>query len=84
MAKVYEQRSIARVRVLNDEVAGQPVLIVSPFEQYVRTYSRKLGEALLEFSWEDGRLVDIQTNSIWDVEDGEAVSGPSRGASYPK
>jgi len=80
VAKVYEQRSIARVRVLNDEVAGQPVLIVSPFEQYVRAYSRKLGEALLEFSWEDGRLVDMQTNSIWDVEDGEAVSGPLKGS----
>jgi hypothetical protein len=78
VAKVYEQRSIARVKVLNDEVAGQPVVIVSPLEQYAMAYSRKLGENLLEFTWEDGRLVDTQTRSLWNM-DGEAVSGPLKG-----
>jgi hypothetical protein len=79
MAKVYEQRSIARVKVLNDEIAGQPVVLVSPFEQYVRAYSRRLDGKALEFQWEDGRIVDIQTRSIWNMN-GEAVSGPLKGS----
>ncbi|GBC69660.1 hypothetical protein HRbin01_01362 [archaeon HR01] len=80
VAKTYEQGTISRAAVLNDEVNGRPVVVVSPFQQYVRAYSRRLVGETLEFVYEDGRVVDRKTGSVWDIG-GRAVEGPLKGRS---
>jgi hypothetical protein len=80
VAKTYEQRTLAKAVVLNDVINGHPVVIISPFEQYVRAYSRLLYGENLEFVIEDGRIADMQTGSVWDFS-GRAVKGPLKGES---
>jgi len=78
--KVYEEKSIAKAQLLNDEFAGEPLLVLSPFEQLVRVYSRNLDGQVLEFELRDGRFFDKQTGSEWNIG-GQAVEGPLKGKS---
>lgn len=80
VAKTYEQRTLARARLLNDVVNGLPIVLVSPFEQYVRAYFRRLDGETLEFIYEGGRIVDKETGSVWDIS-GKAIEGPQKGRS---
>lgn len=47
----------------------------------VRIYSRQVWAEPFLFVIEDGRLVDINTRSIWDTATGKATEGNMRGAS---
>lgn len=76
--KAYAVASIAKQRVLNDLVGGEPIVVVSPFEGFVRAYSREVDGQTLEFEWRGGAIFDKQTGSEWSVY-GEAVSGPMKG-----
>lgn len=67
--------------VVNDDLNGLPVTIWSdPAPNAFTTvgYVRDLDGQLLDFELRDGRFVDIQTESAWNIE-GCAVSGPLRG-----
>ena len=44
----------------------------------VNTYLRELNGRVLTFSYKDGRIVDDQTGSAWNLL-GEALSGPLQG-----
>jgi hypothetical protein len=45
-------------------------------------FARTLDGRVLEFAWRDGRRVDLQTGSEWNVL-GEAVVGPLKGKRLP-
>ena len=67
--------------VVNDDLHGLPVTIWSdPAPNAFTTvgYVRDLDGQLLDFELRDGRFVDIQTESTWNIE-GCAVSGPLQG-----
>ncbi|MEM3031590.1 MAG: DUF3179 domain-containing protein [Nitrososphaerota archaeon] len=78
--KVYEEKSIANAKLMNDNVAETPILVVSPMEQFVRAYSRVVDGHVLEFEWRGDKIFDKQTGSEWSVY-GEAVAGPLKGKS---
>ncbi len=77
-AKAYHAETLYAERVVNDEFAGRAIVIFSPMEGLVRAYERRLGGSVLEFEWRDGKIVDKQTGSEWNVY-GEAVAGPLEG-----
>jgi hypothetical protein len=80
--------------VLNDVIGDQPIVVVatermrSPLDRRriadsrqipaAAAFGRKAADRILEFGWQDGRLVDVQTGSEWD-QFGRAVSGPLAG-----
>jgi hypothetical protein len=66
-------------RVVNDEIDGQPIVVV--FDVASNTpfiYRRMSGETELSFRLHNGILVDDQTESEWDLSTGQAVAGPSK------
>jgi hypothetical protein len=70
---------VERVAVLNDEVAGRPVLVVHDEGQpAARLFLRAVGDRTLHFSriGATGRATDRETGSVWDLVSGRAVEGP--------
>lgn len=73
-----------RFDLLQDEVAGRPIVVVADPEQNVsgRIFLRSDGESVLTFQHAGGRLsrvVDEQTGTIWNLLEGVAVEGPLSG-----
>ena len=70
--------------VLNDTLAGLPVLVVYDVDsQTGLAYSREVADRVLEFfnaSTSGFELRDTDTNSLWEVQ-GSALSGPLSGES---
>lgn len=93
--KVYPFSITTEKKVINDEVEGIQVVVfhtdgaVSPVDNEVISQSSEVGSTgvfermldgrLLTFEYRDGRIVDIETSSAWDVT-GRAVSGELAGA----
>lgn len=86
-ARAYPHSLLERKRVVNDVVAGTPVLVVFSgadqsafvFERYVAT-SVELTFRLAPGSDPDElRLEDEQSGGLWDGRSGEALAGPWRG-----
>jgi hypothetical protein len=71
---------IARRGVVNDELAGLPLLIV--FERKSATitaFERRAGDTELTFTSNPEGLVDDQTSSLWDRLTGRAIRGALAG-----
>ena len=67
-------------RVINDEVGGQPVVVVTrPSGPSGLAYFSELDDRVLKFKLLDGALVDEGTGSLWD-DAGRAVAGPLAGS----
>ena len=80
VAKAYVYETLVREKVVNDVVGGDEIVIFAPLQGLVRAYERRLEDGtLLEFTIEDGEIVDKQTGSRWSIY-GEAISGPFKGA----
>ena len=79
-AKAYPLGPAGRAGVINDWVGPFPVVVFADeVSKAVYVYSRQLGDRELEFSLSDGRPVDRQTGSTWDIVRGIALDGPLRG-----
>ena len=79
-AKAYPFKPASEERVINDWVGPFPLLVsVDPDTKAVYVYVRRVGDQQLEFTRRDGRLVDVQTGSVWELARGLAVEGPLRG-----
>lgn len=92
--KIYPLSELESRPVVNDNVAGLPVLVLaasrmrsaldrasiadSRFIPAAVAYARQAGERLLSFETDGGEVVDRETGSRWNVF-GEAVSGPLKG-----
>ncbi len=66
------------VQPLNDEVGGEPIVII-PTEGGAAVFSADLGGQILEFQREESGFVDIQSGSTWS-SGGVAVSGTLEGS----
>ncbi len=78
-ARAYRYREVEATGVVNDFLAGAPVLVWAGNESF-QSYIRRTEDGQeLTFTIEDGRLVDQETASSWDVVRGLAVDGPLAG-----
>lgn len=95
-AVAYPYRVMEQVQVVNDTVAGEPVVVIwtpgvaSALDSgniaegrdvgTVVAFSAELDGDVLTFHVDDGNIVDDQTGSTWNVF-GEATGGPLAGES---
>lgn len=93
--RIYPFSALAAAPVINDEVGGEPIAVLSQEgmlsaldAEIIRdsrrvpaaaAYSRRQNERVLSFERRDGRIVDRETGSEWDIF-GRAIVGPSKGA----
>jgi hypothetical protein len=93
--RVYPFSMLARAPIINDTVAGEPVVVLSRqgtlsvLDQSeikgsrhipsANAFSRRLEGKILAFELRDGRVMDLTTGSQWDLL-GRAVAGPLTGA----
>ena len=78
---------LGREKVVSGEIADSALVVVaandrgSPNALAAQVFSRRLDDQLLDFAWQDERLVDQQTGSTWDASSGLAVAGRLEGKS---
>jgi len=80
--RAYTFADLRKLALINDELGGIPILLVyNPKLNSVAAYARLLDEQRLTFeiSQEGRSFVDSDTASIWNIELGEAISGPLAG-----
>ncbi len=93
-SKAYPHRLTREVHVVHDEIEGRPLVVfhtggaVSALDEATISASREIGSTgvfdprldgrTLRFRYEDGRIVDQQTQSTWTIT-GQAVAGPLEG-----
>jgi hypothetical protein len=78
--KAFKLQEIENKRVINDQVNGKPIALVSLHPFMVRAYDPVVNGKVLEFSYnaKDQNFIDKQTNSLWNFE-GKAISGQMKG-----
>jgi hypothetical protein len=78
--KAYVKDQLQDAGVINDQVGEKAIVVFwDRRQQTARGYRRTIQDgSLLTFREDDERLIDEQTDSVWNV-DGEAVSGSHRG-----
>lgn len=79
--EVYRAYSLSRIEeqhVINDDLAGKPVLLASHYPFMARAFDRTIDGQVLEFEYDDGVMTDKQTGSVWNF-DGVAEQGELAG-----
>ncbi len=80
LSKAWDLEGMKNHPVLNDQIGTRQVLLI--FDRASGTpqiYDRNVGERLLHFDFLEGKLVDRETKSQWDLMTGEALTAPLRG-----
>lgn len=78
---VYLIEELSEHGPANDVIAGVPIAVVldpTTGDRW-RVFHRSLGDRTLTLRIEDGRLVDDETNTVWDPASGRALDGPLQG-----
>jgi hypothetical protein len=76
--KAYKQNEIESNILINDSIGETPVMLVSLYSENSRAFERTVNGSVLDFVYEDGGILDVQTNSEWNY-DGLAISGENKG-----
>lgn len=76
--KAYKQSDVEFSKIINDDIGDTSILLFSLFNQNSRAFDRTIDGRVLDFQYEDDKIIDIQTNSEWNYE-GTAISGPMNG-----
>jgi Protein of unknown function (DUF3179) len=78
--KAYKLQEIENKKILNDQVNGKPIALLSLHPFMIRAYDPVVDRQVLEFSYnaKDQNFIDTQTGSLWNFE-GKAVSGQMKG-----
>jgi hypothetical protein len=74
-ARAYLRADLERLGLLNDWLGEVPVLVLMSPGGEARFFRREFAGSTLEFTLEQGRLIDRETGTVWSL-DGRAVSGP--------
>jgi hypothetical protein len=81
-SKAFPLAALQQVRVVNDEIGGQPTVIVhQPGSDTTTAFVARVGEKTLKFSpanAEASELIDEDSRSRWDAY-GQCISGPRKG-----
>jgi hypothetical protein len=79
-AKAYPIPALRGAAVVEDVVAGQPLVVVPNAAAVSATiYSRRVGARVLSFTRRGGTLVDRETATRWSPVTGHAIAGPLAG-----
>lgn len=79
-SKGYPYKIASEERVINDEVAGHPIVIyVDPDTRSISSYLRRVGDLVLTMELVEGALTDIETGSKWDPVRGLSIEGELQG-----
>jgi len=81
-ARAWAFDALIHQPAVNDKLGEEPVLVT--FQAKTRTatiYRRTVEGRSLSFHYEEGRLTDEETSSVWNLATGHAVAGPLRGTS---
>ena len=78
--KAYKLQEIENKKVINDQMKGKPIVLLSLHPFMVRAYNPVVDGQTLEFSYstKDQNFIDKQTSSLWNFE-GKAISGQMKG-----
>ena len=76
--KAYKQNDIESNVIINDLIGETPVMLVSLFSENSRAFERIVNDVQLDFVFNDGKILDAQTNSEWNY-DGLSISGKYQG-----
>ena len=89
-ATAYRYELASRERVINDQVGLHPVAVfVEPETRNIKVYLRRpVGVSAgvstpseLRFERDDdGRVIDVETGSVWNISCGTAIEGELKGA----
>jgi hypothetical protein len=87
-AAAYPFSVLSLEPVVNDEVGGNPILVVFGDDSVTSAvFSREVGDQTLTFSLEDPEslaLTDAETGSTWQGLTGQATGGPLAGERLPR
>lgn len=77
----YPVSDLREVGVVNDVVAGVEVAVVfdPADEERWAVMARRLGDRVLTLAIEGGRLVDLETGTVWDLNRSIGIDGPLAG-----
>jgi hypothetical protein len=79
-AKAFSFRAVSDKIVHNDYIGDLPVVVyANPKDRDVRVFVRSVWGQVLEFVWENDRLKDESTDTLWSPVNGLALEGPLRG-----
>lgn len=76
--KAYKQNDIESNVIINDLIGETPVMLVSLFSENSRAFERIVNDVQLDFVFDDGKILDVQTDSEWNY-DGLSISGEYQG-----
>ena len=80
--KAYKLQQVESQKVINDDMGGKPVTLLSLYPAMVRVYDRMVieGGKILEFEYNNSnnKITDKQTGTEWNF-DGQAVNGTLKG-----
>lgn len=75
--RAYPIKLIEDSHVINDVINGDAITLMSLHPFMVRAFDRTVDGQMLEFAYDDGKIVD-QTGGVWNFE-GEGVEGEMTG-----
>lgn len=79
-AKSYGFPDLSKQPLVNDEVAGNPIVIwFDKNSGAAWCFDRKHEQQILEFDEQGGKTIDLQTESEWDLRKGVATAGKMEG-----
>jgi hypothetical protein len=76
--RAYKLQQIEGSHVINDEIDGKSIALMSFHPFMIRAYDRTIDGQTLEFRYYNASITDIQTKSMWNF-DGEAIEGAMKG-----
>jgi len=76
--KAYKQDDVEDENIINDFISNTPIMLVSEHEGNTRAFERVVNGETLEFEYVDGKIIDMNTDSVWSYE-GVAISGEMKG-----
>lgn len=83
MSKAYPLNSLREVKVINESLGGEPVVIIhQPGSDTTTAFSRRVNGKTLRFKAENeqaSELTDVETGSLWDAY-GHSTHGRLKGA----
>ncbi len=79
-ARAWSFADLQQRPVLNDSVSRQPLLVFFDAESSTPfLYSRQVAGRVLNFDFQDGKLVEQKTGTLWEPLTGKALEGPLSG-----
>jgi Protein of unknown function (DUF3179) len=78
--KAYKLQQIEDTKVINDEINGESVVLISLHPAMARAFDSKIDGQKLEFQYDNNstRITDRQSGSEWNLE-GISTEGPMKG-----